>query len=142
MQEKNCVIGAEANKLHAMRYLLIQLLLQVLLRPGEFSEAASELIICCKKAFAASDLLDSSGEEELDNDADPKLMDVLVDTFLSLLPQSSAPMRSAIEQVCVVMEGLVLYLYLHMYVAYLCLDFNLALQCAFIIKVVYYFMIG
>jgi DNA polymerase phi len=119
MQEKNLVIGAEANKLHAMRYLLIQLLLQVLLRPGEFSEAASELIICCKKAFAASDLLDSSGEEELDNDADPKLMDVLVDTFLSLLPQSSAPMRSAIEQVCVVMEGLVLYLYLHMYVAYL-----------------------
>jgi DNA polymerase phi len=104
MQEKNCVIGAEANKLHAMRFLLIQLLLQVLLRPGEFSEAASELVICCKKAFAASDLLDS-GEEELDNDADPKLMDVLVDTFLSLLPQSSAPLRSAIEQVCVVMEG-------------------------------------
>uniref|UniRef100_A0A6M2F4L6 DNA polymerase V n=1 Tax=Populus davidiana TaxID=266767 RepID=A0A6M2F4L6_9ROSI len=97
-EEKNCVIGAEANKLHAMRYLLIQLLLQVLLRPGEFSEAASELVICCKKAFAASDLLDS-GEEELDNDADPKLMDVLVDTFLSLLPQSSAPLRSAIEQV-------------------------------------------
>ncbi|XP_011002970.1 PREDICTED: DNA polymerase V-like [Populus euphratica] len=97
-EEKNCVIGAEANKLHAMRFLLIQLLLQVLLRPGEFSEAASELIICCKKAFAASDLLDS-GEEELDNDADPKLMDVLVDTFLSLLPQSSAPLRSAIEQV-------------------------------------------
>lgn len=104
MQEKNFVIGAEANKLHAMRYLLIQLLLQVLLRPGEFSEAASELVICCKKAFAASDLLDS-GEEELDNDADPKLMDVLVDTFLSLLPQSSAPLRSAIEQVCAVMEG-------------------------------------
>ncbi|KAJ6964929.1 hypothetical protein NC652_002988 [Populus alba x Populus x berolinensis] len=97
-EEKKIVIGAEANKLHAMRYLLIQLLLQVLLRPGEFSEAASELIICCKKAFAASDLLDS-GEEELDNDADPKLLDVLVDTFLSLLPQSSAPMRSAIEQV-------------------------------------------
>ena len=118
MQEKKFVIGAEANKLHAMRYLLIQLLLQVLLRPGEFSEAASELIICCKKAFAASDLLDP-GEEELDNDADPKLLDVLVDTFLSLLPQSSAPMRSAIEQVCVVMEGLVLYLYMHMYVAYL-----------------------
>ncbi|KAJ6905654.1 rDNA transcriptional regulator pol5-like [Populus alba x Populus x berolinensis] len=97
-EEKNCVIGAEANKLHAMRFLLIQLLLQALLRPGEFSEAASELVICCKKAFAASDLLDS-GEEELDNDADPKLMDVLVDTFLSLLPQSSAPLRSAIEQV-------------------------------------------
>ncbi|KAJ6409384.1 hypothetical protein OIU84_008977 [Salix udensis] len=98
-EEKNCVISVEANKLHAMRFLLIQLLLQVLLRPGEFSEAASELVICCKKAFAASDLLDSSGEEGLDDDADPKLMDVLVDTFLSLLPQSSAPLRSAIEQV-------------------------------------------
>ena len=99
------MISVEANKLHAMRFLLIQLLLQVLLRPGEFSEAASELVICCKKAFAASDLLDSSGEEGLDDDADPKLMDVLVDTFLSLLPQSSAPLRSAIEQVCAVMEG-------------------------------------
>ncbi|KAJ6692303.1 MYB-BINDING PROTEIN 1A FAMILY MEMBER [Salix purpurea] len=98
-EEKNCVISVEANKLHAMRFLLIQLLLQVLLRPGEFSEAASELVICCKKAFAASDLLDSSGEEGLDDDANPKLMDVLVDTFLSLLPQSSAPLRSAIEQV-------------------------------------------
>ncbi|KAJ6716412.1 MYB-BINDING PROTEIN 1A FAMILY MEMBER [Salix koriyanagi] len=98
-EEKNCVISVEANKLHAMRFLLIQLLLQVLLRPGEFSEAASELVICCKKAFAASDLLDSSGEEGLDDDADPKLMDVLVDTFLSLLPQSSAPLRYAIEQV-------------------------------------------
>ncbi|XWS68192.1 hypothetical protein CRYUN_Cryun04dG0070100 [Craigia yunnanensis] len=33
------------------------------------------------------------------SDATPKLMDVLVDTLLSLLPQSSAPMHSAIEQV-------------------------------------------
>lgn len=89
-----------ANKLHALRYLLIQLLLQVLLRPGEYSEAASELVMCCKKAFASSDLLNSSGEDELDDESEPKLMDVLVDTLLSLLPQSSAPMRSAIEQVC------------------------------------------
>lgn len=74
----------------------------MLLRPGEFSEAASELVICCKKAFAASDLLDSSGEDEVDGDATPDLMDVLVDTLLSLLPQSSAPMRSAIEQVCII----------------------------------------
>ena len=72
----------------------------MLLRPGEFYDSASELIICCKKAFAASDDLDSSGEDELDSDATPKLMDVLVDTLLSLLPQSSAPMRSAIEQIC------------------------------------------
>ncbi|XVE93570.1 hypothetical protein REPUB_Repub01dG0206200 [Reevesia pubescens] len=98
-EERNCGLSSDANKLHALRYLLILLLLQVLLRPGEFCDAASELIICCKKAFAAPDDLNSSGEDELDSDAAPKLMDVLVDTLLSLLPQSSAPMRSAIEQV-------------------------------------------
>ncbi|CAL0300835.1 unnamed protein product [Lupinus luteus] len=90
---------ADANKLHALRYLLIQLLLQVLLRPGEFSEAASELVICCKKAFSSFDLPGSSGEDDSDDDDAPQLMDVLVDTLLSLLPQSSAPMRSSIEQV-------------------------------------------
>lgn len=89
----------DASKLHALRYLLIQLLLQIVLRPGEFFEAASELVICCKKAFGSSDLLESSGEDEPDEDGAPELMDVLVDTMLSLLPQSSAPMRSAIEQV-------------------------------------------
>ncbi|GMI83744.1 hypothetical protein like AT5G64420 [Hibiscus trionum] len=98
-EERNCRLGNDANKLHALRYLLILLLLQVLLRPGEFCDAASELIICCKKAFAASDDPDSSGEDESNGDAAPELMDVLVDTLLSLLPQSSAPMRSAIEQV-------------------------------------------
>ncbi|KAL6964195.1 DNA-directed DNA polymerase [Sarracenia purpurea var. burkii] len=98
-EERNCGLSADANKLHALRYLLIQLVLQVLLRPGEFSEAASELTICCKKIFATPDLLDSSGEDETDGDGMPALMDVLVDTLLSLLPQSSAPMRSAIEQV-------------------------------------------
>ncbi|KAI8025671.1 rDNA transcriptional regulator pol5 [Camellia lanceoleosa] len=98
-EERNCGLSADANKLHALRYLLIQLVLQVLLRPGEFSEAVSELIICCKKAFSTADLLDSSGEDEIDGDGTPMLMDVLVDTLLSLLPQSSAPMRSAIEQV-------------------------------------------
>lgn len=99
LQERNCGLSTDAHKLHALRYLLIQLLLQVLLRPGEFTEAASELIICCKKAFASPDILDSSGEDEPDADEVPELMDVLVDTLLSLLPQSSAPMRSAIEQV-------------------------------------------
>ncbi|KAM7474805.1 hypothetical protein LguiB_022048 [Lonicera macranthoides] len=98
-EERNCGLSTDAHKLHALRYLLIQLLLQVLLRPGEFTEAASELIICCKKAFASPDILDSSGEDEPDSDEAPELMDVLVDTLLSLLPQSSAPMRSAIEQV-------------------------------------------
>ncbi|KAG7976526.1 hypothetical protein I3843_06G153400 [Carya illinoinensis] len=99
IEERNCGLSADANKMHALRYLLIQLLLQVLLRPGEFSEAASELIICSKKAFAVSDLLPSSGEDEMDGDATPELMDVLVDTLLSLLPQSSNPMRTSIEQV-------------------------------------------
>ncbi|KAJ9175014.1 hypothetical protein P3X46_013601 [Hevea brasiliensis] len=98
-EERNCGLSTDANRLHALKYLLIQLLLQVLLRPGELSEAVSELIICCKKAFAVSDLLDSSGENELDSDDTPEVVDVLVDTLLSLLPQSSAPMRSAIEQV-------------------------------------------
>lgn len=91
----------DVSKIHAMRYLLIQLLLQILVRPGEFSEAASELIMCCKKAFGPSDLLESSGEDELEGDSTPELMDVLVDTLLSLVPQSSAPMRYAIEQVSV-----------------------------------------
>ncbi|KAE8687709.1 transcription factor GTE7-like [Hibiscus syriacus] len=98
-EERNCRLSNDANKLHALRYLLILLLLQVLLRPGEFCDAASELIVCCKKAFAASEDLDSSGEDESWGDAAPELMDVLVDTLLSLLPQSSAPICSAIEQV-------------------------------------------
>lgn len=54
--------------------------------------------MCCKKAFVSSEP-ESSGEDEPDVDGAPELMDVLVDTMLSLLPQSSAPMRSAIEQV-------------------------------------------
>ncbi|KAL3814359.1 hypothetical protein ACJIZ3_015627 [Penstemon smallii] len=98
-EERNSGLNMNASKLHALRYLLIQLLLQILLRPGEFFEAASELVICCKKAFDSPDLLESSGEDEPDGDDAPELMDVLVDTMLSLLPHSSAPLRSAIEQV-------------------------------------------
>ncbi|XP_059313830.1 rDNA transcriptional regulator pol5 isoform X1 [Lycium ferocissimum] len=97
-QERNLGPSIENNKFHSMRYLLIQLLLQVLLRPQEFSEAASELVICCTKAFQSSDLA-STEEDETDGDDAPECMDVLVDTMLSLLPQSSAPMRTAIEQV-------------------------------------------
>ncbi|KAG6421953.1 hypothetical protein SASPL_118513 [Salvia splendens] len=97
-EERNCAITTDAGKLHALRYLLIQLLLQIILRPGEFSEAASEVVMCCKKAFISSDL-ESSGEDEYEGDGASELMDVLVDTMLSLLPQSSASLRSAIEQV-------------------------------------------
>ncbi|XP_076929622.1 uncharacterized protein LOC143594119 [Bidens hawaiensis] len=98
-EERNCGMSVDANKLHALRYLLIQLLLQLLLRPGEFSEAVSEITICCKKFFLSPDLLDSDDEPDDNNDEAPALMDVFVDTLISLLPQSSAPMRSAIEQV-------------------------------------------
>ncbi|XP_030459153.2 uncharacterized protein LOC115679650 [Syzygium oleosum] len=99
-EERSSEPSPVVHKLHALRYLLIQLLLQVLLRPEEFAEAASELVICCKKAFSSPDLLESSGEDEPSGgDGAPELLDVLVDTLLSLLPQSSAPMRVAIEQV-------------------------------------------
>ncbi|KAL6269884.1 hypothetical protein ACE6H2_026795 [Prunus campanulata] len=96
-EERNCGLSGDANRLHALRYLLIQLLLEMLLRPKEYLDAVSELIICCKKSFP--DLLDSPGEDGLDGDDTPAVMDVLVDTLLSLLPQSSAPMRTSIEQV-------------------------------------------
>ncbi|CAN0898649.1 rDNA transcriptional regulator pol5 [Linum grandiflorum] len=83
-------------KYHALRYLMIQLLLQVLLRPGEFTEPVSEIIICCKKAYQLTDIPD---QEEDESDGDIEWMDVLVDTLISLLPQSSAPLRTSIEQV-------------------------------------------
>ncbi|EXB50646.1 Myb-binding protein 1A [Morus notabilis] len=97
-EERNSGLSKDTNRLHALRHLLIQLLLQMLLRPREFSEAASELIICCRKAYPTPDLLESSGEDDTEAAASAE-MDVLVDTLLSLLPQSSAPMRTAIEQV-------------------------------------------
>ncbi|XP_028782169.1 rDNA transcriptional regulator pol5 [Neltuma alba] len=97
-EERSLGLHTYINRLHALRYLLIQLLLQVLLRSGEYSEAVSELIICCKKAFPACDIPDNSGDD-VEVGTEPDFMDVLVDTLLSLLPQSSAPMRSSIEQV-------------------------------------------
>lgn len=56
----------------------------MLLQPGEFSEAASELIICCWKVFPSPDIFDNS-KEDMDGDEMPQVMDVLVDTLLSLL---------------------------------------------------------
>ncbi|KAK6156707.1 hypothetical protein DH2020_010955 [Rehmannia glutinosa] len=73
-EERNCGLSMDASKLHALRYLLIQLLLQIVFRPG-ILQAASELVMCCKKAFGSSDLLDSSGEDEPDGDGAPELMD-------------------------------------------------------------------
>ncbi|KAI3931159.1 hypothetical protein MKX01_029349 [Papaver californicum] len=101
-EEKNTGPGKDANKLHALRYLLIQLLLQVLLRPEEFFEAAFQLVICCQKSYPSPDFLES-GEEDDVMDAsetpEPELFDVLVDALLSLLPQSSPPLCLAVEQV-------------------------------------------
>ena len=51
--------------------------MQVLLRLGELSKAASELIICCKKTFSTSDLPESSGKDDVKVDDAPELMDVL-----------------------------------------------------------------
>ncbi|KFK28136.1 hypothetical protein AALP_AA8G477000 [Arabis alpina] len=99
-EERNCGLSADANKFHALRHLVAQLLLQILLHPGEFSQAASELSVCCDKGFSSSlDVPKSDGEGEADDEEEPAVMDVLVDTLLSLLPHSSAPMRSSIEQV-------------------------------------------
>lgn len=72
----------------------------MLLGPREFLEAATELLVCCRKAFPPADLLDSSGEDDVDAD-EPAAKDVLVETFLSILilPVTPAPMRTAIEQV-------------------------------------------
>ncbi|KAG6480164.1 hypothetical protein ZIOFF_063642 [Zingiber officinale] len=90
--------GPVANKFHAFRYLLIQLVLQVLLHPGEFSEAALEMIICFKKALPPAFADCDFSDEEYDGDDAPELMDVLVDTLLSLLPQSTGPLFFAVEQ--------------------------------------------
>ena len=102
MQERNVGSGLEANKLHALRYVLIQLAFQVLLCPEQFYEAASELAICCQKAFPATAAAredSGEGENEFDDNEMPDLMDVLLDTFLSLLPHSSGPMCFSVEQV-------------------------------------------
>jgi DNA polymerase phi len=108
--------------MHAMRYLLIQLLLQVLLHPDEYWEAAVDVTICCKKSFPViaqgdnssaqesaehgSQESDEDGFEESDEDGseDPneevslEFMDVLVQTFLSILPHASGPVCFTVEQ--------------------------------------------
>lgn len=96
-EERNAESSSDTTKVHALRYLLIQLVLQLLLRPGELSEAAFELIICISKDRGFTELSETSRDE--DSDDSPNPLDVQLDTLLSLLPQSSAPMRFAIEQV-------------------------------------------
>jgi DNA polymerase phi len=50
--------------MHAMRYLLIQLLLQVLLHPDEYWEATFDVAICCKKSFPVIAQGDNSCAQE------------------------------------------------------------------------------
>jgi hypothetical protein len=50
--------------MHAMRYLLIQLLLQVLLHPYEYWEATFYVAICCKKSFPVIAQGDNSSAQE------------------------------------------------------------------------------
>ncbi|CAM6049668.1 unnamed protein product [Sphagnum compactum] len=88
----------QAEKLLAMRSLLLQLLLESFLEPGSVSGSAVDLAICCRKAFPgiSAEVTDNL---QLDSNEMPPVMDVLVDIILSLLAQSSLPVRAAAEQV-------------------------------------------
>ncbi|CAN6247266.1 unnamed protein product [Urochloa humidicola] len=122
-EERKAGPGLDSTKMHAMRYLLIQLLLQVLLHPDEYWEAAVDVTICCKKSFPAiaqgdnssgqesgeqdaresdddeSKESDEDGSEESNEEVSLEFMDVLVQTFLSILPHASGPVCFTIEQV-------------------------------------------
>ncbi|WVZ77983.1 hypothetical protein U9M48_025769 [Paspalum notatum var. saurae] len=117
-EERKAGPGLDSTKMHVMRYLLIQLLLQVLLHPDEYWEAAVDVTICCKKSFPAiaqgdnssgqesgghgSEESNGDGSDDSDEDASKdsheemplEFMDVLVQTFLSILPHASGPVFS------------------------------------------------
>lgn len=114
-EERKIGPGLDSTKMHVIRYLLIQLLLQVLLHPDEYWEAAIDVIICCNKTFPSiaqgdnstgleslevgSKESDEHGSEESNEDVPLEFMDVLVQTFLSVLPHASGPVCFTIEQV-------------------------------------------
>jgi hypothetical protein len=52
--------------MHAMCYLLIQLLLQVLLHPDQYWEAALDVTIFCKKSFLVIAQGDNSSDYIID----------------------------------------------------------------------------
>jgi hypothetical protein len=52
--------------MHAMGYLLIQLLLQVLLHPDQYWEAALDVTIFCKKSFLVIAQGDNSSDYIVD----------------------------------------------------------------------------
>lgn len=88
--------GEKKDRLQAMLSLLVQLLFESRLVPSVALEIASEITICCNKAFG--DLVELEVESPEDGE-EPAFMDVLVDVLLSLLAQPSAPIRAAAEQV-------------------------------------------
>ncbi|CAM6089353.1 unnamed protein product [Calypogeia fissa] len=88
--------GEKKDRLQAMLSLIMQLLFESRLVPSIAVEIASEITICCKKAFG--DLVELEVESPEDGE-EPAFMDVLVDVLLSLLAQPSAPIRAAAEQV-------------------------------------------
>ncbi|XP_062224134.1 uncharacterized protein LOC133922706 [Phragmites australis] len=114
-EERKAGSGLDSTKMHVMRYLLIQLLLQVLLHPDEYWEAAIDVTICCKKSFPAiaqgdhssgqetdqrcSQDSDEDGSEESNENVSLEFMDVLVQTFLSILPHVPGPVCFTVEQV-------------------------------------------
>ncbi|KAG5091333.1 hypothetical protein JHK82_050111 [Glycine max] len=75
--------------------------MQVLLRLGELSKAASELIICCKKTFSTSDLPESSGKDDVKVDDAPELMDLL------LFYRDPKPVPKSNDQVLAINEDLI-----------------------------------
>lgn len=128
-EERKAGPGLDSTKMHVMRYLLIQLLLQVLLHPDEYWEAAVDVTICSKKSFPSiaqgdnstgqesgehgsqesdgdvSEESDENGSEDSNEEVSLEYMDVLVQTFLSILPHASGPVCFAIEQVFNVFSG-------------------------------------
>lgn len=83
--------------MRAMCSLLMQFLLQS--ATTGVNDITSELLLCCKKAFGELIEVDANEIVQEDDGGSPSFMDVLVDILLSLLAQSSAPIRAAAEQV-------------------------------------------
>ena len=83
------------KKIEAMCSLLMQLLLRSV--TSQVVEIAADLIMCCKRAFG--DLIDVDTEGSDNGEELPNFIDVLIDILLSLLTETSAPIRAAAEQV-------------------------------------------
>ena len=71
--------------MRALRYLLIQLVLQLLLRPGELSESAFELVICIGKDFGFQEVVDSSGDDGTEDSPNHWMFNITDDGLLRML---------------------------------------------------------